>query len=350
MPERYADDKKSRGLILAGIAKSLSKSINELTENDFRSVEKLVIDYDLDNFSFPSELPNLKILFIPYANVLDLEPLSLCPNLTYLCLHDGFVEDIRQLSFLHLLEGLDLSSAEWIKDFEPLSGLTKLKKLDLAHTGFDDIRQIENLSLLEELDLEGNEIIDFGPIRNLVNLRKLSIYNTYIDNLNPLRDLKYLDNLQAGNTNIESVEPLSDLCQLRSLDISRCALEDIAPLSTLIKLEFIDISLTGVEEIEPLINLVNLKVLSLHSCFVSEYRPLYKLDNLKVLFIDSEELNTEQIAELHDARPDMHITDSYFNFLEAQLLLSDADLPVHTLKILSPGIYRAGIEETMPDF
>ena len=170
-------------------------------------------------------------------------------------------ETVNDLTGLSFFSELETFSANYlgggISDLSPLSGLTKLTKLDLSGNQISDVSPISGLTHLTRLGLEMNQISDISPLAGLTNLITLSLYDNEISDLNPLSGMIQLKELDISYNNITDVSPLANLTDLTKLYLQGNQMNDLSSLSGLTKLVDTDFvinntedSITGVKDIE----------------------------------------------------------------------------------------------------
>ncbi len=207
---------------LAGLTEL--RSLNLYTRNGNSSY------YPLTDISALSGMTKLANLNIGLGDVKDLSPISGLANLTELYLYGNF--DCPDLQFL--------------------SGLTKLRTLQITpYNGegaatLSSLKGLENLTELRELHVNGpGNLTDVEPLANLTRLTTLSLpYRDYSINEPPALDLSGLSGLTGlqdlrVNSSVVSLEPLRGLTDLRSLQINadwQNPVESLEPLSGLEKL------------------------------------------------------------------------------------------------------------------
>ena len=111
-----------------------------------------------------------------------------------------------------------------------ISGLTKLRRLELTHCGITDhgMRHLENFPLLESLEVSYSSITDdsIPYIAGLKSLRQLDLGHTRVGGrgFHRLADLEHLEELGLTLTPIrdEALVKIMDMHQLRYVSIWRC--------------------------------------------------------------------------------------------------------------------------------
>lgn len=117
--------------------------------------------------------------------------------------------DVSDFKYFKNITGIDASMAGFKPDFKGITGLSKLKSLNLYANELSDLSSIAYLDTIEELMLHTNKIKDLTPIKNFKNLKKLNISGNDITDLSPLEDLP-LESLEIN----EDLIPKLDLTPL----------------------------------------------------------------------------------------------------------------------------------------
>lgn len=132
------------------------------------------------------EFANEALLEYLYVSNLS-EILSLdTANISYATLSN---EDASDFKYFKNITGIDASIAYFKPDFKGITGLSKLKSLNLYADEIIDLSSIAYLDTIEELKAHKNKIKDLTPIKNFKNLKKLNISGNDITDLSPLEDL-----------------------------------------------------------------------------------------------------------------------------------------------------------------
>ena len=139
-----------------------------------------------------------------------------------------YIEDLTGLEYAKNLEELVLNDNR-IRSLGPLSGLSKLRRLDVSDNYvLSDIRGISGLVGLEELDLHRNNISDVSALGGLVGLRRLVLRDNALVDIGPLGGLGNLEELVLRVNGIRDISCLVGLRRLRVLDLSSNPLDDAA--------------------------------------------------------------------------------------------------------------------------
>ncbi len=251
------------------IRKVLDKPEGQLTDADYASITYLdpwsaftdqVILTDLTGIE---RCVNLESLWLYYAQVPDLSPLSGLPNLRYLHVSGEQITDISPLISLPSLEWLDLYNTG-ITDFSPLASMTGLRQLYLGGDNINDsaLQTVSGMTNLNWLDLWYTGITDFSPLANMTGLEWLDLEGTNVSNstLRTISGLTELGGLDLWDTGITDFSLLANMTGLRWLYLEGKNVNDSAlrAISDLPNLESLDLWNTGVTDLSPLLELPNL--------------------------------------------------------------------------------------------
>ena len=140
----------------------------------------------------------------------DLSPIATLTSLSYLNVGGNQVVDLKPLTNLMHLTGLNLWNNR-VTDISPLSSLTALTYLNLAANYVSDLRPLARLIHLDELDLFDNEIVNIAPLTDLKSLRHLILTENYVQDVSPLEGLTQMEILWIKGNPIEDLWPLSNL-------------------------------------------------------------------------------------------------------------------------------------------
>lgn len=312
---------------------------------------------ELTELTALSSCAALTRLDLSHNKISDLTPLADLKELTWLCLWDNSIEDIGPLLTLPKLYYLDLDQNQitdiatlgelptleelWLshnrpESFEPLRGLTKLRRLGLNDTGFGDVALefITPLTSLTELNLEDNEAFTAEGLEKLqealpnCTLRHSPLYFTVtlggqvytsdmtaihlegagVSSLLGLDKFSLLSSLILNSNSIPDLTPLSGLAGLEILELGDNKITDVAPLKKLTALKRLILNKNKIEDISPLSALRELTYLNLEDNRISDPTPLYALTKLRTLYIGkNESLSAEQLIALQEALPECSI-------------------------------------------
>ncbi|MCD6216845.1 hypothetical protein J7L05_03160 [bacterium] len=251
------------------VRKRLKNKAGELTEDDYKSINSLLISgYIIDDLSPIKRCSEIVDLEIGGCHLKDISALRNLNKLNKLNLTCNEIENIEPLSNLTNLIELNLSSNK-VSDITPLSLLEKLEQLRLYDNNVNSLEALRNNKNLKRLVITGNPISDISPVGELHNLecfiydmmwnelkRNITKEVCGLSELGKLNKLKYLCIRNAGITDISIVENMESLQELR-LDFNDVS--DLLPLTKLKHLISIQLFKNKIEDISPLIENKNIK-------------------------------------------------------------------------------------------
>jgi internalin A len=170
-----------------------------------------------------------------------------------------------------------------IEDITPLSGLTRLKSLDLSNNQISDISALSGMAALETLILYNNKITDISALSGLLNLTLLDLERNQITDISPLSGLTNLTLLDLNSNPIADTSPLSMLIGLESLSLSRIGLTTIPDLTDLPNLKFLDLVGNQITDISGLSGMPAIESVSLFGNRITSISALSDVPNLKAL-------------------------------------------------------------------
>lgn len=115
---------------------------------------------------------------------------------------EGTNPTTEQLHQIINLQELDLSGNTYMQNLLPVSRLTNLKHLNIAHTEINFLQPIQGLVNLESLNISHTYIADIKALQEMTNLKTLDISHTPITDLTPLVNDKNIETIIADSTNI----------------------------------------------------------------------------------------------------------------------------------------------------
>lgn len=122
-------------------------------------------------------------------------------------------EDVSDFKYFKNITDIDASIAYFKPDFKGITGLSKLKSLNLFSNNISELSSITYLDTIEELMVHNNKIKDLTPIKNFKTLKRLNISGNDITDISPLEDLP-LESLEIS----EYLIPKLDLTPLMGKD------------------------------------------------------------------------------------------------------------------------------------
>ncbi len=237
----------------------------------------------------------LKELSAPGRGISDLTGLEYATNIARLNLGEFFyywvwppelrtnqIENISPLSGLTRLKSLDLSNNQ-ITDISALSGLTALETLTLYNNQITDISALSGLSNLTSLDLEHNQITDITPLSGLTNLKSLELSSNRITGISALSTLTGLESLLLSRAGLTTIPALTDLPNLKFLDLVGNQITDISGLSGMPAIETVTLFGNRITNISALSGVPNLKALGLGVNQITDITGLSGLTSLEIV-------------------------------------------------------------------
>ena len=215
----------------------------------------------------------LKELNAPGRGIGDLTGLEYATNLTSLNLGEFFYYAVWPPEL----------RTNQIVDISPLSGLTRLKSLDLSHNQITDISDLSNLTALETLILYNNQISDISALSGLSNLTSLDLEHNQVTDIAPLSGLTSLTLLELTSNPIADTSPLSTMTGLESLSIGRAGLTQIPDLKSLPNLTFLDLVGNQITDISGLSGMPSIETVTLFGNRITTIQGLSDVPNLKAL-------------------------------------------------------------------
>ncbi|MBC1605506.1 hypothetical protein HCJ39_12360 [Listeria rocourtiae] len=213
------------------------------------------------------------------------------------------LSSIKGIERLTNITGIQITNT-LLADLTPLSGLNKLKDLNIPYNKIKSIEGIGRLPVLKNLYLQGNQISDIGMLEN-TNIRNLNMYDNQITSLNGVEKLSELTQLDVGKNQIKDIAPLKTLTNLTILRLNSNQITDITPiksfvnltrlelfankltsfsvLATLTGLESLDVTETGIDELTYVSKLDKLSYLKANRNKLSDVKPMQALAGLKYL-------------------------------------------------------------------
>ena len=207
------------------------------------------------------------------------------------------IEDITPLTGLIRLKSLDLSNNQ-ISDISALSGMTDLETLTLYRNKITDISALSGLSNLTSLDLERNQITDITPLSGLTKLKSLELSSNLISDTLPLSTLTSLESLLLSRVGLVTIPDLTNLPNLKTIELDGNQITDISGLSGMLVIESVSLFGNRITSIPSLSDVPNLKALGLGVNQITDISGLSGLGNLNIVDLTNNRITA--IGELTD--------------------------------------------------
>ena len=186
-----------------------------------------------------AKIKNLKVLYLPLNEIVNIEGLDELTELEYLCLSHNKIIKIKGLE-----------------------ALRNLKILDLDNNFIKRIENLETLGNLLHLELQNNQIKECAGLNKLKNLRYLDLSHNEITKIQGFTDLKYLN---LNSNKIEKIEGLEKALQLNELYLSDNSITKITGLNQNVRLHTLDLNDNNISDLNGLKDTLGLRTLSLNN-------------------------------------------------------------------------------------
>lgn|GEM_PF-3023465 len=200
-------------------------------------------------------------------------------------------ENFEIISTLKDLQRLEIS----VKGFDALAHLSTLLELEYIRVEYGAIKSLEplrNLKKLNYLDLEGSQVSDLEPIAYLESLKYINLSLNKISDITPLHTLIKLEELHLGYNKIHCIESLYNLKKLQQLTVNNNQLTNVDSIQQLAFLETINISNNNIKDISFFGNFKNLKHLSITNSGINDISFIHNLKKLVSLNIGQNNITS----------------------------------------------------------
>jgi len=278
----------------------IDKPSGQLTIADYKDIKALNLEQkkltDLNGIELCTDLEELKSGVNHISDIIQLSGLK---KLRVLDLRFNKIDNIEPLKNLSNLEELNLYENK-IVDISPLLSLPKLKKLNLSRNEITDLTLVSQLTGLTNLKLEYCNIFKSPSLAGLNNLKALDLMSNDIFYMDFIADLpEGLEELNLQRNNIKNINNLNLLPGLKKLVLEGNNLKDISPIKNLKNLEELNLSDNKkIEDFSPLERLINLKKLDLSELYIDNIAFLSGLTNLEDLDICHFNVTLKKISDL----------------------------------------------------
>jgi Leucine-rich repeat (LRR) protein len=197
-------------------AKQMAPKPVMIADANLRAVIADSLNKASDEVITTADLAKLKRLVAPNANISDLSGLEHATNLTYLNLGQARVEN-------------KAVNSNAVSDLSALSGLKKLRTLNLTRNNVSDISALSGLTNLRSLNLTLNRnIADISALSGLTKLRTLNLAGNKVADISAVSGMAELKTLGLNNNKVMDIAPAAGLAKLETLNIKRNALNDMS--------------------------------------------------------------------------------------------------------------------------
>ena len=239
------------------VREQLGKAAGDsLMSDELWSIEELELPAEVTTLNDLTRFAGLQSLTIyDAASGLDLSLIGQLTTLRKLDLAGCTMSQslLEQIGTLPDLTELTLSGCA-IDSINPLVGLTKLEKVDLANYAISHILPLSSRTELRELHLTNNPVGSISYLNNCLLLEKLYIENCGVSRLSGIADNTSLQELYAANNSIQDISMLSGCTAMKVMDLSDNQIEDISVIANfpeLINFKANNNKITGIPKLDP---------------------------------------------------------------------------------------------------
>lgn len=216
------------------------------------------------------------------GEVTSLQGIAHCAGLRFLGLSRHRITDVSPVAELTSLEGLGLDQNRNIVDVSGLSGLTRLRWLNLRSNRISDISSLHTLTSLEYFNGLYNPIVSIEALENLTALKELWLGQSSITDISSLSGLTSLEILWLSAAQVSDLHPVSQLTRLKLLHLGSNRISDIDPLANCALLERLYLDNNQIIDLSSLEHLTSLNLLDLTNNRVTNILPLVLNQGLRV--------------------------------------------------------------------
>lgn len=259
------------GDVFKGYIKPVSDAIQLKDLTIERSIRKIL--GKTNGAISKKDLAKIKKLKISDEQIVSLEDLNYCTNLTDLSLSACQITNISCLKNLSKLKSLDLCYNK-IGDISVLKEMSNLSTLYLLGCDISDISSLKNLKKLTLINLDHNDINSIDALKGLTNLTYLSLHACNIRDIKALKKLTKLKSLDLGGNSIKDISSICGLVNLNTVYLNSNEITDMAVLKNLKKLRFLDLGNNHIKNIKSLHGLTKLTYLDVSENKVTDWTPV----------------------------------------------------------------------------
>ena len=254
----------------------LIKSLKPL-ENCVRLTRLSLSDAkELHDIEVVRQFSNLESITLHNTAATDLAPLGTLKELTHVNVK-GVVRSIAGLENATEIEKLSIQSP-MLQDFQPLSGLKKVRRLTLGCDDLDSLKVISQMKDLEFCQIESKKLRTLAGIEGLSKLKELRLHNCEsLENVQAIQGLN-LEELAICNyppvqkfppiLPLKDLSGIEDLALLEKLNLSNNSIEDFVGLKNLPLLKELTAKhCTELRSLKGVTGLLDLRRLELDQCF-----------------------------------------------------------------------------------
>ena len=305
----------------------------EIYADDLKSLVELTLDpYGFRNLEGLQYAENLISLTLGVSSqpldpnkegfpnrIHDLSPLSGMTKLKVLNLARVGAQDLSPLAMLTSLEHLDVGY-NGVKDLTSVAALPRLETIIAPDNNIDDLTGLDGAGTLKDLDVSDNDITDISQLAGLTSLERLNISHNDIGDLSALTDLASLERLEMKNVGMVEIPSLDGLGKLKYLDVGWNEVADLSPLSVLSGLETLIAGPADLGDVDGMSLPKGLKHLHLAGVGISDLSLVRGLPDMRSLVVPNNRIADLSAISTLDA---LETLDLSFNEVEELTPLSD---------------------------
>jgi Leucine-rich repeat (LRR) protein len=243
-------------------------------------------------------------------SVANLSGLENCLNLQSLFLWKNLVSDVTPLSGLTKLRGLQLGENR-VTNISPFAGLINLQQLILNDNGCSDISALKNLTKLSDVNLAGNGITDISALAGKPEMTSLVLERNAIVETDSLIAMVNLGTLNLQSNQVTSLKGLSGMTKLVILLLYDNKISDVSQLTSVTSLEYLILQMNSITDISALTGMTKLKGLNLLQNQIVDISPLAGMTGLQWLY-----LSFNPIANINPVAGLTSLTDLQLQYCE----------------------------------
>ena len=195
-------------------AKKMAPKPVMIADANLRAIIADSLNMESDAVITTADMAKLRRLFAQNANISDLSGLEHAKNLTVLNLGATRVEK-------------KVVNSNAVSDLSALSGLKKLRTLNLTRNNVSDVSALAKLTNLRTLHLTANrEVSDISALAGLTKLRTLNLSGNKVADISAVSGMAELKTLNIANNKVADIAPAAGLANLATLNIRRNALDE----------------------------------------------------------------------------------------------------------------------------
>ncbi|TRX55906.1 leucine-rich repeat domain-containing protein [Thalassomonas sp. M1454] len=239
-----------------------------------------------------SDLDDTSILEIKDLDCSEFKEMTHTDNLQYfthlnsISFKNAQLTDLSVLAELTNLKSLSIQNMPELVNFDFLTNLTNLEKLDLTGSKFNNLGALVGLTKLSNLNLNGALVSDLTSLSSLVNLNSLDVSYTQVSDLTFTESMTNLSSLYAHNSNVQTLPDFTKLVKLNDVSFYDNNIVDISPLANLVAFTSLDLHGNKIKNLNPLSSLTSLQTLNLSDNDINSLAGIEALTELTSLSLN----------------------------------------------------------------